>query len=292
MKRYKFLILAAITLLIAGASSPSSGDKELIIRLQGEVLVVQRQIRDLQESFDKWQGQSTASLQRLSDNSSTTVRELSSIEDALKNARSSQNNTLAGASSQLQRISEQLSRQDQSISNIEKQIDALRQIIQEQRAEPKEGSQSSPASLQNGPENLYTAGYGHFKRGDYQSAINHFRAYLNSNSQSDESDDALFWMAESLSSLARYNEALEGYDRILSEYPKGDKATQALLKKGITLLQLERRSEGVNTLRSLLTQYPKAQEAISARNELNRLGEDRYNSTTAPLPPQNRQRPE
>jgi tol-pal system protein YbgF len=291
MKQYKFLILAAVTLLIAGASS-SSGDKELIIKLQGEVMVVQRQIRDLQESFDKWQGQSIASLQRLNDNSSTTVRELSSIEDALKNVRSSQNTTLAGASSQLQRISEQLSRQDQNISNIEKQINSLKQIIQEHKPEPKESSQKVPESIQNDPENLYMTGYGHFKRGDYQSAINHFKAYLNTNSQSEDRDDALFWMAESLSSLARYNEALEVYYRILAEYSKGDKATQALLKKVITLLHLERRNEGINTLRLVTTQYPKAPEAVSARNELNRLGEDTYNSTSVPQPPQNRPRPE
>ena len=53
MKRYALLIVPTLLLLVAGAATmPRESDKELIIRLQGEVIVLQRQVRDLQESFD------------------------------------------------------------------------------------------------------------------------------------------------------------------------------------------------------------------------------------------------
>src|SRR5262245_28039240 len=95
-QRYRYLAFAAAILLITGASTPTSDDKELIIRLQGEVLVLQRQIRDLQESFDKWQVKSETSLNNLGSASDTSARTLSSIDDKLQRNQGSQANAVAG----------------------------------------------------------------------------------------------------------------------------------------------------------------------------------------------------
>jgi hypothetical protein len=95
MKQYKPWIIVALLCVLVGASSPASGEKELIIRLQGEVLVLQRQIRDLQEAFDKAQGQSTAALQRLVETSEGSQRTLANLEDSFKSTQTSQVNNLA-----------------------------------------------------------------------------------------------------------------------------------------------------------------------------------------------------
>ncbi len=277
MQQYRFFVMAAIFFLLIGAATPSNTDKELIIKLQGEVLVLQRQIRDLQESFDKWQGQSTASLQKISENTNTTVREISTIGDSLKSVQTAQTGNLAGATVQLQKITEQLSKHNQSFSNISQQISNLKQSIQDyqQKMESREKSEKAPdpSSLTTNPDNLFATAYGQYSKGNYESAITYFRTYLNSQNQSEDSDDALFWIAESFFSLGKYNEALKEYNRILSEYPRGDKIPQALFKKGVTLLHFERRSEGVETLKSVINQFPNSQEALLAKNELNRLGE-------------------
>jgi tol-pal system protein YbgF len=294
MKQYKPLILAATIFLILGATAPNNGDKELIIRLQGEVLVLQRQIRDLQESFDKWHGQSTASLQKISENSTVTVREITTIGDSLKNVQTSQNSNLAGTSTQLQKISEQLTKHNQNFSDLGQQINSLKQSIQEyqQKSESREKSENNadPSSLLTTPETLFATAYNQFNKGNYESALKYFRAYLSSQSHSEDSDDAQFWIAESHFAMGKYTQALSEYDRILSDYPKGDKTTLALLKKGITMLHLERRQEGVSALKSVIAQSPNSREAALAKNELNRLGEEFVPSTTS-LPPQNRQRP-
>src|SRR5512145_1354367 len=107
-QRYRYLVLAVALLLVAGASLPSSNDKELIIRLQGEVLVLQRQIRDLQESFDKWQVKSETSFSNLGSASETSTRTLSSIEDKLQRNQGSQANAVAGVNAHLAKISEQV----------------------------------------------------------------------------------------------------------------------------------------------------------------------------------------
>lgn len=291
MERYKPLILAAIVFLFLGATSPASGEKELIIKLQGEVIVLQRQIRDLQESFDKWHGQSAASLQKISDNTSSTTRDISLIGDTLKNVQASQNNNLAGSSSQLQRIAEQISRQNQNFSSISDQINTLKSSLQEYQQKIESKDKSEKSNIPTDHQLSLASANEQFNKGNYETAINQLRTYLNTNGQNEESDDAIFLIGESLFSLARYNEALKEYDRILADYSRGDKATSALYKKGITLLHLERRNEGINTLKSIINQSPSSREAALAKAELSRLGEESSPSVNQTSPPQNRQRP-
>lgn len=272
------LIILATVVLLVGAVSPSGTDKELIIKLQGEVLVLQRQIRDLQESFDKWQGQSTSSLQKLSENTAQTTRDLASIEDALKTSRTTQTSGVAGTNAQLTRLAEQISQSNKNFSQLNQTINSLAQSIRDyqQKLEAREKLEKDSGSVippNSPPEALYAAGYQRYLKGDHEAAINYFRAFLAANTQSDDRDNAMFWIAESLASQAKYQEAIREYERILAEYPKGDKATQALFKKGVTLLYLERREEGVATLKSVIAQHPNTQEANLARNELSRLGE-------------------
>ena len=81
MKHYSPFILFGILIFALGANM--SSDKDLIIRLQGEVLVLQKQVRDLQESFDKSTGQSVTLIQKVTDNSETTLRSLSSQRSAM-----------------------------------------------------------------------------------------------------------------------------------------------------------------------------------------------------------------
>jgi tol-pal system protein YbgF len=291
MKRFGILLVPVVLLCLLGASAvPAGGEKELIIRLQGEVLVLQRQVRDLQESFDKSQGQMAALLQRLSDNSEQTQRALAGVDDTLKSSQTAQANNLTGATARLTKLAEQSAqseqRQEQRFAQLAKQIQSLKDFLEqsERRRSEVEKAQAAPAF--NQPEQLYAAAYTQFSQGNHEAAVANFRRYLDVYGHTEAADNAQFWIAESFYAQARYPEALREYDRLLTEYPKGDKAPAAYLKKGLTLLQLERRSEGVAALKQLIELHPQAVEAASAGQELTRLGEQ-----PVPAPTGSRQRP-
>jgi TolA-binding protein len=91
--------------------------------------------------------------------------------------------------------------------------------------------------------------------------------------QTEKSDDACFWIAESLAAQGKLAEALAEYDGLLMKYPNGDRVASARLKKGLTLLQMERRQEGVEALKSVVSLHPNTQESETAKAELVRLGE-------------------
>ncbi|MCI0663445.1 MAG: tetratricopeptide repeat protein [Acidobacteria bacterium] len=274
-QRYRYLAFATVLFLGIGASLPSSNDKELIIRLQGEVLVLQRQIRDLQESFDKWHVKSETSLNNLGSASETSTRTLSSIEDKLQRNQGSQTNAVAGVNAHLAKISEHIANNNRQISQLGQNVDSLKQSLQEFQRKLQEQENRNIRQNTDDPEIAFSQAYLKYRERDYDSAVNLFRIYLRAFGQTEKADDALFWIAESLAAQGRLAEALAEYDSLLTTHPGGDKTAIAGLKKGLTLLQMERRQEGVEALKSVVSLHPNTQESEAAKAELVRLGEAR-----------------
>jgi TolA-binding protein len=274
-QRYRYLAIAAALLLGAGASIPNSNDKELIIKLQGEILVLQRQIRDLQESFDKWQVKSETSFNNLGSASETSTKTLALIEDKLQRNQGSQANAVAGVNAHLAKISEHIANNNRQVSQLGQNIDSLKQSLQEFQRKLQEQESRNIRQNTDDPETAFSQAYLKYRDGEYDSAVNLFRVYLRTFGQTEKSDDALFWIAESLAAQGRLSEALAEYDSLLAKYPGSDKLAIARLKKGLTLLQMERRQEGVEALKSVVSLHPNSQESEMAKAELVRLGEAR-----------------
>jgi tol-pal system protein YbgF len=277
--QYRYLAFAAAIFLITGATGATGAklsntdDKEIIIRLQGEVVVLQRQIRDLQESFDKWQVKSETSLNNLGSATETSARTLSSIDDKLQRNQGSQANAVAGVNAHLAKISEQIAGNNRQFSQVAQNVDSLKQSLQELQSKLQEQESRNQRTNTDDPEMTFSQAYLKYREGDYDSAVNLFRIYLRNFSQTEKSDDALFWIAESMAAQGRLAEALTEYDGLLTKYPGGDKVAGARLKKGLALLQMERRQEGVDVLKSVVSLHPNTQESELAKAELTRLGE-------------------
>ena len=272
-QRYRYLVFATALFLVIGASLPNNNDKELIIRLQGEILVLQRQVRDLQESFDKWQVKSETSLNNLGSASETSARTLSSIDDKLQRNQGSQANAVAGVNAHLAKISEYIAANSQQLSQLSQNVNSLKQSLQEYQRKLQEQESQGAKLNTDDPEIAFAQAYLKYKKGEYESAVNLFRAYLRAFGQTEKADDASFWIAESLAAQGKLAEALAEYDSLLAKYPDGDMAAVARFKKGLTLLQMERRQEGVEALKSVITLYPNTRESGLAKAELTRLGE-------------------
>jgi len=292
MRRYGYSAFAMVLFLIVGAGFPNNNDKELIIRLQGEILVLQRQVRDLQESFDKWQVKSETSLSKLGNASDFSTQALSSIEDKLQRNQGSQSGAISGISSHLAKISEQVSINNQQISQLNQNLNTLKQSVQEYQHKLRERENLEIRQSNDDPEFAFAIGYLKYKNREYDAAISLFRDYLKTSGQTEKSDDAAFWIAESLAAQGKLAEALNEYNEIPVRYPKGDKVAIAQFRKGIVLLRLEKRVEGIETLKTVMSLYPDSREAAMARSELTRLGE--MESSASPTAPSAtpRQRPQ
>lgn len=190
-------------------------------------------------------------------------------------------------------------------------IDALEQIINTQRAqissmsrileqmrhppkpkavkvaqEPKSVAKPSTAHeaepvVVDGEQikNAYTAAYLSLKSLRFAEATAAFRAFIKQYPNSAYTDQAWFWLGESLYHQKQWDEALRAYHIVASDYPKSVKHAAALLKVALLYRQNGKLDEAEAILRRLLREHPDSDVAANAKNLLTSLRQPAQNPT-------------
>jgi tol-pal system protein YbgF len=120
------------------------------------------------------------------------------------------------------------------------------------------------ASLDN-PGDLYQSAYGHVLSGDYSTAENQFRDYLQAFPKGEKAADASFWMGEAQYSQGKFNDSAKTFLNAHQAYSKSPKAPEMLLKLGMSLAALDNKETACATLREVGKRYPKASAAVKAK---------------------------
>ena len=82
-------------------------------------------------------------------------------------------------------------------------------------------SGSAPDTVGQGEDQLYKTAYFDFTRGKYEVAITEFRRYTASYPQSDDTDNAQYWIGECFYSLGRLDSAEVAFHQVMTSYPQG-----------------------------------------------------------------------
>jgi tol-pal system protein YbgF len=259
-----------VSIAFAIALAPMTGlaaSKE-IVRLQADMTLLQQQVRDLQKSFDT----QNAVLQKLVEQLTDQVNILKrSVEDV----KGSNQQTQAAVSSRVESVAGHFSTLNASLDLVLERIAKLSQQLAETKAKV-EVLDTPPASpARTGPpsaEELYNAAFGDLNKGSYDLARQGFDEYLKNYPDTELSDNAQYWIAESLYIQRKFSEAIQNFDKVLANYPKGDKAPAAALKKGYSLLEIKSNDAGIRELRQLIQKYPTSDSAQLAKDRLSAMG--------------------
>lgn len=112
------------------------------------------------------------------------------------------------------------------------------------------------------PRTDYDNAYNFALQGDYVSAEQGFRSFLEAYPQSDQVPNAQYWLGESLYGQGDFRGAADAFLKTYTEYPKNTKAPDSLLKLGLSLKGLGETSAACATYAELLTKYPNAAKAV------------------------------
>lgn len=114
----------------------------------------------------------------------------------------------------------------------------------------------------------YDAASNLFRRNDFTSAIEAFRAFLKDYPGSQLAANAGYWIGISYANLKDYKNALTAQQDILTRYPQSPKAPDAML--AIAAIQSEQGDGGSarNTLEDIIARYPGSEAAGKARTRL------------------------
>jgi len=249
------VVFCLVSISPAGATDQKDRDAQLKLaldELKAEVIVLERQVRTMQETTDKNSGQLNALITQIVDN--------------VNAIRQAQGRVSEGSSSALQSVtglSEQLSATNQRIDRVSEQLAQLKKLVENLPKLPT-FTEIAPGN----PDQLFSAAYGDYSKGNYDLAISEFRQYVATYPSSEMADNAQYWIGEALFGQKKFNEAIAEFDLVSAQFPKGDKVPAARFKKGMALLELGQRDTARAEFQALIRTYPRSNEAVLARQQL------------------------
>lgn len=117
--------------------------------------------------------------------------------------------------------------------------------------------------------------YAHAKKllddGDRENARIQFENFINRFPESQNADNARFWIADSYYADKWYEKAILEYQKVLEQYPGSNKITAALLKQGYAFAELGEKANARLILKELIKKSPDSKEAKYASEKLKTL---------------------
>ena len=251
-----FVILVATPAFSAPGADQKDRDAQLKLaldELKNEVVVLERQVRDMQTALDRNGGQANALITQVVD----TV-------NAIRQAQSRAVESSVSAITQVGSLSEQLSATNQRIDRLSEQMAELKRLVENLPKLP-----TMVTITPGNPDQLFAAAYGDYSRGNYDLAISEFRQYVETYPSSEMADNAQYWIGEALYAKKQLNEAIAEFDKVITNFPKGDKVPAARFKKGSVLMELGQPEAGRTEFQTLIKLFPRTTEAQLARQQLN-----------------------
>ncbi len=120
-------------------------------------------------------------------------------------------------------------------------------------------------------KNAYTAAYLALKSGRYDEASAGFVKVIKAHPKGEYTDQAYYWLGESLVALLRNEEALESFTVVANQYPKSSKYAAALLKIASVYKNMKYYDQAEKTLQRVIKEHPDGRTAERARAELKLL---------------------
>ncbi len=136
------------------------------------------------------------------------------------------------------------------------------------KKETAEVSDTTKPLIDVDPQQLYDAAYLDLTKGKYDLAITGFSNYLKYFPETEQADNAQYWLGECHYAKKNYTKAAIEFHKVLENYATGDKVPSALYKLGLSLLELKSVGQANKYLQELIDQYPNTQEAKLAKEKL------------------------
>ena len=134
--------------------------------------------------------------------------------------------------------------------------------------EPADTSRTATREDQAREVRAYDAASNLFRRNDFASAIEAFRAFVKDYPNSQLAPNAGYWIGISYANLRDFGAAMAAQQEILARHPQSAKAPDAML--AIAAIQVEQGDLGSarNTLEDIIARFPGSEAAGKARTRL------------------------
>jgi len=255
-KTAAILIVLVLAWLAMGASRGGDKEKDQLKQsvddLKTEITILERQMRDMQQSLERNSGTTSTLITQMTDNVS-----------AIRQGQSRTADSAAEAVSRVIALGETLRVTNDRIGRVSDQITDLKRDVQNLSKQP-----TIPDASPGNPDDLISAGVGDYHRKNYALALSEFKQYVEIYGSSPIAlAKGQYWIGETYSAMGNYNEAITAYEKV----PRGGEERYfclAHLKKIRALLQLGQNQAARDEFQAWSrVKQPKCQEEMLAAQQ-------------------------
>ena len=120
-------------------------------------------------------------------------------------------------------------------------------------------------------QELYDQAKQAFDAGELEKARVGFQEFTKRFPNSQNADNAQFWIGEIYYREKWYEKAIVEYQKVVENYPKGNKIRSAMLKQGYAFLNIGDKANARLILKELINKYPDTTEAQLATQKLSQI---------------------
>ncbi|MBU0994725.1 MAG: tol-pal system protein YbgF [Proteobacteria bacterium] len=169
-----------------------------------------------------------------------------------------------------QTIAQDLQQTRDALDNISKRLVRIEQYVGFEPSETLKplGSEVSGSSDNLSEKELYTSAKSLLDKGNTDAAREGFQAFLKKYPNSDNADNAQFWVGEIYYREKWYEKAILEYQKVIEKYPKGNKVPAAYLKQGFAFQNMGEKANARLILKELIGKFPDSNEAKIANDKI------------------------
>lgn len=251
------MALSLVLLTSCATSKPAPeqwlSDKNLVLQSLQDAHVSNAQLKEHIEQMD----QKMMSLERLSLEQDTKIAMLEA--------------SLAASQEKAKNIAhaQRTKKPKKKKTSLNKRLDAM--AVKQAKAKVVKPVTEAAASNE---KNAYTAAYLALKSGRYDEASSGFVAVIQAHPKGKYTDQAYYWLGESLIAQRRNKEALESFIVVANQYDKSPKHAAALLKIATVYQNLQQVGDARAALQRVIREYPDSKTAEIARSQLKALSQN------------------
>jgi tol-pal system protein YbgF len=180
--------------------------------------------------------------------------------------RADLSSTLGGMDERIGIVESKLEDLGHRFPELSQKIDLVKKQVS--KSDTTQISDSTKGLIDVDPKQLYDNAYLDLTKGKYDLAITGFSNYLKYFPETEQADNAQYWLGECYYAKKNYTKAAIEFHKVLENYSTGDKVPSALYKLGLSLLELKSVGQANKYFQELIDKYPDTQEAKLAKEKL------------------------
>jgi tol-pal system protein YbgF len=275
--RTRSLALGLVVALAAAFSTPlHAADKE--------TRQMMADIRMLQEQEQQIQTVLTTLTDQIRTMEKSVNQRIDDQVEAIRKGLADEHAATATVTNDMRSLRERLDDNTTRLGQAVAEIQALRQLITSRSSSsfsaPDSTSSAAPsdtvapadaAASGESPTALFNSAYGDYASGQYDLAIEGFRAYLKDFPNGAQAPDAQVNICNAYIQDKKYAEAVDACDTAIRNYPKSSVAPTAYYRKGLAHLDLGQTDQARTAFDYIIKTWPDSSERLLAEQNEARL---------------------